>query len=768
VRRLVPVLLAGLLAAAGTLAPSPSARLASAASVGPRIVLIVGATHAATDSYRAAMDEVYARALQYSANVVKVYSPNATWAAVKAALQGANIVVYMGHGNGFPSPYLASLWPDRMDGFGLNAADGQGDDNTTYYGESYIAGSVRLAPNAIVILAHLCYASGNSEPGQPAPTLAVAEARIDNFAAGFLHAGARAVIADANFDTSWYLDQLFTTHQTVDQLFRSKPWAAGNTFTFASTRTPGFTDYADPDVTAPPSGFYRSMVALPTLGTDDVTGARPGGTVGDVIPLAVPGVAQVTGAGGVGLYPDANLVPDPATGAAPVLLPTGTRLRVLASASASTGGLAYRVATLDGAQAGFVGPSGLTPGDATPLVVRDLVVAPAAFSPTQAGAVSISATASKAVDWSVAIRDGAGMDVATLTASGPTLALSWGGTNAAGQPVPDGQYTLIATASDPWGSPPASARTGVTLDGTPPVLAAPGAGSTPIVLSPNGDGIDDTARLDFTLSERATVVASVRDAGGSTVRTITFSAASGPGSVAWDGLGSAGALEPDGTYTLEISAHDAAGNPSAGLAASVVLTTARSRVAASPAWLSPAGRGQDPRVANLSFTLERPASVTWQVTTAAGVPVRTWYENAPLDPRTYTAPWDGRNDAGALVPGGRYLSRVTVADGVTSTTEETPVYSGGIRILTSPAKPAAGQFVTITVVAVEALGANPTVSISQPLRARVSYRTTKVGPATYRTQVRLKPGPAGTLTVQVSGADAYGRRASASISCQMR
>jgi len=187
---------------------------------------------------------------------VKVYSPDATWAAAKAALQGANIVVYMGHGNGFPSPYTPTLMPDRQDGLGLNAVAGQGDSNATYYGESYLESSVRLAPNAVVILAHLCYASGNSEPGMPAPTLAVAEERIDNFAAGFLAAGARAVIADAHADTSWYLDQLFTTHQSVDQLFRSEAVERPATRSrFASTRTPGLTDYADPDGSAPFSGL---------------------------------------------------------------------------------------------------------------------------------------------------------------------------------------------------------------------------------------------------------------------------------------------------------------------------------------------------------------------------------------------------------------------------------------------------------------------------------------------------------------------------------
>ena len=762
-RRLVPVLLAGLLAVAGVVAPSPRTSAAAAASTDPKVVLVVGATESTTASYRAEMDTVYAAAMQYTSNVVKVYSPNATWAAVKAAMQGASIVVYMGHGNGFPSPYLATLWPDRQDGFGLNAAAGKGDSNNQYYGEAYIAGEVSLAPNAVVILAHLCYASGNSEPGGTPPTAAVAQARIDNFAAGFLHAGARAVIADAHSDTAWYVDQLFTTHQTVDQLFRTKPWGAGNTFTFASARTPGFMAYTDPDVAAPPSGFHRSMVALPALRTDDVTGARFAGDVVEPVALVVPGAAEVTGPGGVALYTSPSLTLDPATGASPAFLPDGTRLRVLASAAAPGGGLAYRVATADGSRAGFVAPVGLTPRDGTTPVIRDLAVGPAAFNPTRGGGVTISAAASKTVDWSVSILGPAGTSVATLVASGPTLSTSWTGHDASGQPAPDGAYTLVVTASDAWGSTPATARAALTLDASPPVLALGGLPGAPILLSPNGDGLNDSSVEAFTLSEPAAVVAAIRTVSGAPVRTITLAAAAGPGSITWDGRGGGGTLVPDGQYVLDVAATDATGNTSPAISTPVVVATARRDVAAAPAWFSPAGRGTDPRVSSLSFTLARPASVTWRVTTAAGAPVRTWYTAALLDAGTHAVAWDGRTDTGALASSGRYLSQVTVADGATTTTEGTWVYSGGIRVLASDTTPAAGQTVTVTVVAIEALGANPSVSITQPGRSRVTYRTTKTGTATYRVRVRFAVGPAGAVSVRVAGVDRLGRAAVASI-----
>jgi hypothetical protein len=228
-------------------------------------------------------------------------------------------------------------------------------------------------------------------------------------------------------------------------------------------------------------------------------------------------------------------------------------------------------------------------------------------------------------------------------------------------------------------------------------------------------------------------------------------------------LGADGVVVSDGRYALDLTARDAAGNVSAGLGVPVVVATARGGVAAVPAWISPAGRGPDPRMSTLSFALARPASVTWRVVTEAGTPVRTWYVDALLDAGIQSVRWDGRDDTGALVPGGRYLSQVTVSEGDTSTTEQAWVYSDGIRILVSDTTPAAGQVVTITVAAVEALGANPTVWATQPGRARIGYPTVKVGTSTYRVQLRLRTGRAGTLTIAVSGVDRFGRPATSSV-----
>ena len=54
--------------------------------------------------------------------------------------------------------------PISQDGLGLNPVAGGGDDSHQYFGEASVAREVKLAKNAVVLLNHLCYASGISEP----------------------------------------------------------------------------------------------------------------------------------------------------------------------------------------------------------------------------------------------------------------------------------------------------------------------------------------------------------------------------------------------------------------------------------------------------------------------------------------------------------------------------------------------------------------------------------------------------------------------------
>jgi hypothetical protein len=124
---------------------------------------------------------------------------------------------------------------------------------------------LRLAPGAIVLLNRLCYASGNAEPGSPEPSLSTAVRRADNFAAGFLDAGAAAVVADGHTSLVYELAFLFGKGQTVVGAWSSDPDTNGHVQSFASVRTPGTTIHLDPDRRN--KGFYRSLVSRSRVST---------------------------------------------------------------------------------------------------------------------------------------------------------------------------------------------------------------------------------------------------------------------------------------------------------------------------------------------------------------------------------------------------------------------------------------------------------------------------------------------------------------------
>lgn len=228
----------------------------SAASA-QRVVVVVGPVESQTSRYVADGKALAAQARAYGASVTAIYSPNATWTKVKKALQGADLLIYLGHGNGWPSPY-APFRATSKDGLGLNASAGHGNSNLKYYGESYLISSVRMASHAVVILNHLCYSAGNSEQGRKDPTKSVAMQRIDNFGAGFLRTGADAVFAEPRGNPSYILRDLFKSTKSMRQIFWDSPQAKhAYSFTFASRRTRNVTAISDP---YSPGKYYRSVV----------------------------------------------------------------------------------------------------------------------------------------------------------------------------------------------------------------------------------------------------------------------------------------------------------------------------------------------------------------------------------------------------------------------------------------------------------------------------------------------------------------------------
>jgi len=244
---------AAIILVAGATASAPDAAAATR-----KVVIVVGPVGSQTSSYKDSARRLADLARSYGATVKEIYSPYATWSRVKNAVVGANLLIYLGHGNGWPSPYYPYSTTSK-NGFGLNSSYGNGNSNVKYYGEYYMK-QMDLAANAVVALNRLCYASGNSEWGRSNPTKSTAIKRVDNYGYGFLKAGAKAVFASGITSIGYVIRGLFkgSASMTMSGLFWTDPNKTSTyRFSFLSTKIDGVKARMDPYA---PSRYYRSVI----------------------------------------------------------------------------------------------------------------------------------------------------------------------------------------------------------------------------------------------------------------------------------------------------------------------------------------------------------------------------------------------------------------------------------------------------------------------------------------------------------------------------
>lgn len=176
---------------------------ATAQTIAPRVAIIVGPVgESLTPTYLGLAEGAAAAAEADGATVARAYSPNATPQQVLSAVAGANIVVYFGHGTGFPNPYSDTLNPDKVNGWGLQGPKARGthedslaDGTLAYYGEAWIAEYASPAPGFVMIYSNVCYAPGAGEGGDPPSSAEVARQRAGGYARTPLGMGASAVFA---------------------------------------------------------------------------------------------------------------------------------------------------------------------------------------------------------------------------------------------------------------------------------------------------------------------------------------------------------------------------------------------------------------------------------------------------------------------------------------------------------------------------------------------------------------------------------------------
>jgi len=457
----------------------------------PKAVIIVGPVEGLSNMYLGYGELWAERAEAQGMDVRRLFTPNATWSAVLDNIQGAKLVVFLGHGNGWPSPY-SPFQEDTKDGFGLNASAGAGHENVKYYGANFIRRSVNLAENAIVVLGHACYSAGTGESWQAEPSLSVARERVDNFAAGFLAAGARTYFAYYFEQTRNMVADLFDSHKTMDELFMQPGGSAtysGYSGTNApysdSIRTPGARIHLDQ---APGYGWYRAIAGDLQMTTDEWLGAP--------------------------VEPD-------------TVAPDLSRFKPVASTvTFATGG---------------------------PASTRPVVFTPNGDGTTDSVGVATTLSESSYVD--VVIQDLADNRTVRRFTSWVTLgagSVTWDGRKTDSTFVPDGDYKLTATPRDRAGNVGASAFAEVAARTS---LRAPSA-TPALFFGRDGDTLAPSTRLDIRLTRSAVVSWKMFDRAGELIAVNLDKVETAPGVLTWtwDGRKADGTWASDGLFWSTVTA----------------------------------------------------------------------------------------------------------------------------------------------------------------------------------------------------------------------
>jgi flagellar hook assembly protein FlgD len=286
---------------------------------------------------------------------------------------------------------------------------------------------------------------------------------------------------------------------------------------------------------------------------------------------------------------------------------------------------------------------------------------PKIYSPTVVGAlggpVRFQARLSASAAWTVTVMNAKGAAVAKGTGHGAAVDWTWSSASA-----PKGAYAWSIAAP---GSLGAAGSLGSSKPAPPPppvTLSLTDLANDPATITPNADGSTPPARLSFTLSASAQVLAQLVDGSGAVVSTVLGAkAGAGANSVPWDP-----SQVPAGRYRLVVTATPVGGTTSVTKWVDLVVDRTLGGFAASPAGFSPNGDGVDDTT-TFALTLFEPASVELDIEIGGAIAATVFSGTLPAG--VVSISWDGAG-FGKLLPDGDYqaVAKVTDALGVVPVT----------------------------------------------------------------------------------------------------
>jgi hypothetical protein len=276
---------------------------------------------------------------------------------------------------------------------------------------------------------------------------------------------------------------------------------------------------------------------------------------------------------------------------------------------------------------------------------------PKLYSPavvgTLGGPVRFTARLSNPVAWAVTVRDETGATVASGTGTGTKVDWTWDATTATVQ-----HYTWSIAA------PQMRPATG-SIGSAPAPLALQKLKVAPAVVSPNGDGRGDQAKVTYVLSAAATVTAKVSNSLDQPVATVfNRTRAAGKQELTW-----APDAIPDGWYRLTLTA--VAGTKQVQTSTRFWVDRTLASTLTNASAFSPNGDGRLDTL-GLAFTLLNPAHV--EVRVLRGPQVVAMPLAADLGAGGQRLTWDG-----SKLSDGRYVIEVNATDSLLTVTQSAAV-----------------------------------------------------------------------------------------------
>ncbi len=250
--------------------------------------------------------------------------------------------------------------------------------------------------------------------------------------------------------------------------------------------------------------------------------------------------------------------------------------------------------------------------------------------------------------------------------------------------IPDGVYTIIASAEDLTGVPAVNTLVSAAyVDSTPPVISnlslsrakfSPGTNDVSITF----EASDNLSSITTDIPNKINVSVNVFDPSGDLVKTllaVTTLDSGTTNSLIWDGKRDNGMFAgtktssdcADGTYTFKISAVDVAGNTSEAVKTIVVDTIPPSfdSVSISPSPFSPSGAKPN---ANISANISDVNNVSWEVQIMTGSNPKGLTGSGNI-----SCSWNGYDGAGNKAVDGAYLCLMTAQDAAGNVSQITSV-----------------------------------------------------------------------------------------------